>query len=248
MNKFKLIDDNESYLAHNSEFEKEGALERHQDCFAEYDRRNQFIHLGFEKIASEAALSVQIHIDVGSGGGWLLLKTAHLFKKVIGIEPSKAGVDVSKKITQQFHNISHINAGMIEALNNMNIDEPVFLTTSIVLSHIPDKIVLQFLKLINNVPLGSVLYFGEPYGKNRQQYLWHIRSKEWWAYHLPNWELRFNDVLADNYCYGVIGECVGKSAVKSDYKMTRVKKIRWIISGVPSRIKYVLRLLLNFFR
>ncbi len=237
----------DSFSAHDNEYKGKSDLEWCKKRFAEYEQANEFEHLGFKKIVDEIIERINTHIDIGSGAGWLLVKTAPLFKKVIGIEPSSSAVNMSKYFTRDYANVEHINSDMIQAFEIIKLDEPALFTTSTVLSHIPDKTVIQFLKLINNAPIGSVLYFGEPYGKNRQQYLWHLRSKEWWAKYLTNWDLSYGDIKTNDYKYGIKGVCVGVGQVTHNYLMTKIEKLSWVISGVPSRIKYFGRKIINLF-
>ena len=42
-------------------------------------------------------------MDIGSGTGWLLGKTAPLFKKVIGVEPSEAATKSIRLSVFKFH-------------------------------------------------------------------------------------------------------------------------------------------------
>ena len=136
---------------------------------------------------------------------------------------------------------------MIEGLKTLIINEPALFTTSVVLSHIDNITVINFLNLLNNTPLGSTLYFFEPYDKNKHQYLWYVRNKEWWAKHLPNWQLTFHDYGDNNDKSGISGKCVGKDKVTEKYQNNIWQKITWFLSGIPSYIKYIIRIFLNLF-
>lgn len=242
--KTDLLSDNLSYLSHNAEYESTSDLKWTQERFKTYEANGTFSDLGFEKATVSASSTITKHIDIGSGGGWLLIKTAPFFKKVIGLEPSLAAIKISQQLTQLEQNIEYKNADMMKLGEVMNTEEPVFLTTSTVLSHINDMTVSSFLKIVNNASIGSVLYFGEPYGKNRQQHLWHIRSKEWWAKNLPNWELNFETLTTNEYYYGISGKCVGEKNVQTTHKMSALQKLFWFISGFKSYTKSFLRKLL----
>ena len=243
-----VIGEKNSYLAHNAEYEQENSLEWHEKCYAEYEKNNDFEKIGFKNALEKYPQVRGVHIDVGSGAGWLLVKTAPMFKKVVGIEPSAAAVELAKHFTKKFSNITHVNTGMIEAIEQLKISEPIFFTTSTVLSHINDATVVDFLRLINKAPSGSVLFFREPYGKNHQQYLWHIRSKNWWACNLNEWNLEFNGYAGGGYSNGITGVKVGVNNVKNHYPMSINEKIFWCISGLPSRFKYMGKLFIKLFK
>jgi hypothetical protein len=240
-NKYLISGDNVSFLSHNAEYQSTSDLKWTQERFNEYEINGVFRDLGFEKATLNVSSTITKHIDIGSGAGWLLIKTAPFFKKVVGLEPSLAAVKMSQQLTQQIQNIEYKNVDMMQLGHEMSTNEPVFLTTSTVLSHIDDKTVSSFLKIVNNASIGSALYFGEPYGKNRQQYLWHVRSKEWWAKNLPNWELDFETLSTKEYSYGIFGKCVGEQNVQNTYKMSAAQRLFWFISGFKSYIKSFLR-------
>jgi hypothetical protein len=237
-----------SYKAHNREYEDSSSLEWHKTRYSEFKKNKDFEVLGFKKIIDANPLVRDIHIDLGSGAGWLLSNTAPIFKKVIGIEPSLAAINMAKYFNKDFFNIEYLNLGMIEGLEQTKITLPTFFTTSIVLTHIKNSTVMEFLKLINNSPTGSVLFFFEPYDKNCQQYLWHIRSKHWWAKNLSNWDLNFNNYKSDKYLYGISGICVGADKNKNNYQKSILENILWYLSGLPSRFKYLGRLIINLFK
>ena len=62
-----------------------------------YDEDNIFEKMGFKKAIETTDELPNIHIDIGSGMGWLLIKTSKYFEKIIGIEPSKSAIDTAKK-------------------------------------------------------------------------------------------------------------------------------------------------------
>lgn len=241
------LDDNYSYIKHNSQFEGEQDLEWHKQRFAEYEKNNVYEANGYKKFIEEHPEVRDTHVDIGSGAGWLLVKTAPLFRRVIGIEPSTAGVEYSKFFNKEFGNVEHINADMIAGYSSLHFEKPILVTTSTVLSHIADPVVSSFLKLLNDAPRGSLFLFGEPYGKNRQQFTWHIRSKEWWAKQLPDWQLSFGEITGNGYMNNISGVCVGKENVKDSYRMKCFERIAWTLSGIPSRIKYLGRFIISKF-
>lgn len=230
-----------SYEAHNKQYEDVNSLEWHKKIYQQYKDEKIFEKLKFKKIIKDFVIFKDLHIDIGSGAGWLLGYTAPLFKKVIGIEPSSAAIEISKYFNKEYENIEHINSGMVEGLAKINVNIPVFITTSTVLSHINDFEVKKFLEKVNNLPDSSILFFQEPYGKNRQQYLWHIRNREWWAKNLYDWDLNFDNNFDDGYFRGIIGQRVGKENVKNKYKINIYEKMAWFLSGIPSRFKMFMR-------
>ena len=50
---------------------------------------------------------------------------------------------------------------MVDGIKDININDSIFITTSVVLSHIKDYYVEEFLGLLNKLPNNSVLYFDE---------------------------------------------------------------------------------------
>jgi len=220
-----------SYVEHNKYYETTSDFKWHQKRYKEYDELNYFENLGFKKVIDENPKVRKLHVDIGSGAGWLLLKTAPYFEKVIGIEPSKTAVKMARIFTKRTKNIEFINADAIDAIRSLNLNEPVFFTTSMVSSHIRDYYVIECLKLINNAPLGSVLFFREPYDKNIQIPLWHIRRKKWWAENLSNWNLSFCKYTGNGYKYGISGVFIGKENVVNNYKTNVLEDILWMIDG-----------------
>jgi hypothetical protein len=240
--------ENISYNIHNNEYEHESDLEWHKVRYAEYEKNNNFENEGFKKAIDDNPALRELHIDLGSGAGWLLCHTAPIFKKVIGVEPSTAAVAMSKYFTKDYLNVEYLNTGMIEGLEEIKIESPAFFTTAIVLSHIKNETVSEFLRLMNQAPVGSVLFFFEPYGKNIQQYMWHVRSKSWWAHNLSNWDLEFCGYRNVPYAYGIYGKRVESNHNLNKYNKTLIENLIWFLSGLPSRLKYVGKLLLNFFQ
>ncbi len=226
--------DLQSYHVHDSEFKDTtlNNLQAIKDLYKKYDEEKQFENTGFDRAITSTKNLPSTHIDIGCGGGWLIRKTAPLFKEVIGIEPSTDGIGYAKELlSPQFPNISFINAEMIEGIQSCVSKGKVFITTSIVLSHIDDAYVSGFLHELSHVADGSVLFFDERYGKNIQKDMWHVRSKEWWAKQLPDWQLEFYGLKNTGYDSGIYGIKVGKDAVTNRFTMNIVQKVLWIIEG-----------------
>ncbi|HZS43082.1 MAG TPA: class I SAM-dependent methyltransferase [Candidatus Paceibacterota bacterium] len=228
--------DLESYKVHDVDYQSVFDLKRSLEIVKRYDELDTYAQNGFKAAVERIAGSIDTHIDIGTGTGWLLLKTAPFFSKVIGIEPSEHAVETAKEINKNSANVQFIEADMIDGLRRLEIEKPVFLTTAIVLSHIKDYYVREFLKEINVLPTGSVLYFHEPYDLNIQQRLWYIRSKEWWARNLSEWQLEFWD-LAGEYKYGIFGRKVGRTEIKNTYRMRFYEKVGWFFNGLWNKVK-----------
>lgn len=239
-NKKKI--NNDSYIAHNSQFRTVNDIEWHKRRFEEYNKINIFSKMGFHSIIIEKNPDIRgAHIDIGCGGGWLLNKTAPLFKKVIGIEPSKSAIDIAREITKEHENIEFINLPMIEALEFIDFRVPCLFTTSAVMSHIGDYYVKKFLEILSHkAPKNSVLYFYEPYDKNIQVSLWYIRRKEWWIKNLPNWELSFHDIKDGGYYKGISGKHIGHSVVRKRRMSFNsiIFDIWWRISGIYYKVRF----------
>lgn len=189
--------DLKSFEAHDKDYGNYFDLEKSKKVANEYLQTKVFEQLGFKKMIDDLNGKIKIHIDIGSGTGWLVMATSPYFGKVIGIEPSQKAVDIAAQILKENNlaNVSFVVKDMIDGIISLDIQEPVFITTATVLSHIKDYYVKEFLEIVNKLPIGSTLFFDEPYEKNIQQNLWHIRSKEWWAKNLNNWDLNFRGVI-----------------------------------------------------
>ena len=150
--------DLESYKKHNSEYiTPQNSVEYNKEIIKKYDNKKQFENLGFKQAIESTTFLPKTHIDIGSGIGWLLIKTSEYFNNVIGVEPSKAAINIAEKIVQK-NNVQFLNKDMIDAIKYINPKEPVFITTSTVLNHIQNYYVEDFLKLLNSLPKNSILY------------------------------------------------------------------------------------------
>lgn len=236
-----------SYIAHNAQYEVNDITEKNTlNTIKKYDALQLYERQGFVS-AIEKFSHRKLHIDIGSGTGWLLRKTAPVFEKVIGIEPSKTATQASSKALSQYSNIEYINEDMVDALKVINITEPAFFTSAIVFSHIKNFHVTNFLNELDNAPAGSTLYFFENYDTNIQHPFWYIRNKEWWAKRLPNWQLTFFDLQNDEYKAGIYGINVGRQNVTNTYALSFSRKIIWTISGWINLSKKALKKL-NLFK
>ena len=220
--------DLKSYEQHNSEYLKEwNSYDNNIKIIEKYDHINLFKNLGFEYAIRMSNPLPETHIDIGSGNGWLVRKTSPFFKKVIGIEPSKAIIEVASKINKDNHNVSFVNTDMIDGLQQLSINEPVFITTATVLNHIENYYVKEFLSHINNLPIGSTLFFDERYDKNIDWKLWHVRNKDWWIKNLPKWQLFFCNFEIGGYSSGIFGICVGENNILASHNMGTFSKVLW---------------------
>lgn len=233
--------DTRSFKIHDAEYRTTAGLEYSKAKIKEYDDIDLFSANGFRNAVERAKHSATIHIDIGSGSGWLLIKTAPHFKRVIGIEPSSAAVDVAAEITKGIPNIEYVNKDMVEGIKAIAPREPTFLTTGIVLSHIRDFHVKSLARALDSLPDGSILYFDEPYGTNVHQKMWYIRSKQWWANNLSAWELEFTGRPGNGYLNGIFGRKVGAGKRSNSYIMSGREKIAWHIEGMRSRAKRLAR-------
>lgn len=220
-----------SYVQHDSEFKTElNSVARTLEIIKKYDEVNQFGQLGFTQAIRMSNPLPKTHIDIGSGNGWLVRKTASLFENVIGIEPSATGVAVAKEVNKSEKNVHFINTDMIDGLTEIAPTAPVFVTTATVLSHIEDNTVAEFLKLVNSLPIDSTLCFDERYDKNIQWKMWHIRSKEWWEKRLPNWQLFFFNLENNDYASTIFGVCLGEAKVLRTHRQDFPASLWWKIS------------------
>ncbi len=228
-----------SYIKHNLEYEiNDVTLDHTFETIKKYDEINMFEKQGFIS-ALQNFEHRNLHVDIGSGTGWLIGKTAPIFKKVIGIEPSVTATNASNKVFSDFKNIEYINEDMVDAIKKIEFISPAFFTSSIVFSHIKDYHVSNFLKELNSAPKNSTLYFFENYDTNIHHPFWYIRNKEWWAKRLPNWQLSFIGISNEEYKSGIFGVCVGKENITNTYTLSAKENVKWHISGILNLIKKV---------
>lgn len=237
-----------SYIKHNSQYVvNDITAENTLETIKKYDALNMFEKQGFAE-ALKKFDHRKLHIDIGSGTGWLIGKTAPLFEKVIGIEPSKAATHASSLVFSNFKNIEYINEDMVDALKEMKASgkisaatSPIFFTSSIVFCHIKNFHVANFLRELNDMPVGSTFHFFENYDTNIHHAFWYVRNKEWWASRLPNWQLTFMDIPNEEYKSGIFGACVGKEHVTNTYALSFAQRMAWHISGITNLAKKAVR-------
>jgi SAM-dependent methyltransferase len=237
----------DSYLKHNFEFETTSNYEWHISEYKKYDDLGLFKKTGFEDIFKQSSKTTKKYIDIGSGGGYLINRASKYFEKVYAVEPSSSGIEISKAINSVNKNVIYINKKMVDAIADIVVDDPFLITTSAVLSHIDDGHVKNFLeKLSRSAPIGSELFFYEPYDKNIQVPLWHIRSKEWWMENLPGWKIEFKNIKSCGYLNGIYGIFLGAENAKTlnlpENQLAGIKyrRITWLISGYYFRLRYFL--------
>lgn len=200
--------DLKSYVKHDSEYHLEiNNVQQTKIIIEKYEKNKQFEISGFKLALRLTSEKPKIHVDIGTGNGWLLRKMSPFFEKTIGVEPSKKAIDLCREVHSDIKNIELINMDMCDALDFLKLEEPIFITTGVVLSHIEDYYVAEFLQKVNSLPKGSVLFFDEQYGKKLSLNLWHIRNKDWWADNLPNWQVIFLDINIGNCKSGIYGIC-----------------------------------------
>lgn len=148
-------------------------------------------------------------VDIGCGTGWFLnfIIEHKNFENVIGIEPSQAAINIAKKLHD--NDITYLCGGAEDVLPNITLNNPTLFTTFIVLSHLPDEVVIKILKEMDKVaPKDSVFIFNENYGKEFHMNLWHSRTKEWWENNLQNWKITYDErprPKLGNYQQGFMG-------------------------------------------
>lgn len=237
-----MTKDLRSFHRHNAQYETEdNNYERTLEKIALYDSLDQFKTLGFELALKLIQERPKTHIDIGSGNGWLVQKTAPMFEKVIGIEPSHAIVEIARKVHKDHRNVSFIEDDMADGLAKLHPTEPVFLTTATVLNHINDSSVKEFLSKVNLLPEGSYLYFDERYDTHEAVPLWYVRNKNWWIKHLPNWQLYFCNYDMAGYASGIFGMRLPHSQRVSQRKTGFLSAVLWQMEWLITTISRVLK-------
>ena len=142
---------------------------------------------------------------------------------------------------------------MIEGMQLVSKDKPYLITTSAVLSHITDEHIIKFLNYLNQFsPAGSAIYFYEPFGKNIQTDLWHVRSKKWWVKNLQGWLVSFGSIKDSGYIKGIYAIKVdGQKQNESNMYVGNASKIEdltWAISGYFYSWEFSLRRFISKFK
>lgn len=195
---------NTSYERHNRELESENKLEIERKVAKEYFEKNTLNSPELRVVdLLKKYPDVLVAVDIGSGAGWGSVAVSNYVAEVKAIEPSQAGLDISKKLypANDYPNITWIQGMAEEVLNSLVLDKPTLFMTGCVLSHLRDKEVLAICDAIVKIaPAGSVLAFSEAWNETEwQQIMWHVRSKKWWQKALPGWELDFHGPKAEDY-------------------------------------------------
>ena len=102
---------------------------------------------------------------------------------------------------------------------------------------------------MNNVAEGSVLYFSEPYDKNIDWDMWHIRNRRWWRKKLKSWQLIFLDLDNSGYFSGIYGIKLKDVDLLKNKDDTLIMYIVWSLDKYLNIIKRIsskiLRILLK---
>ena len=235
-----------SFLAHDEQYKTIANKAWLDNLYKENDKQSLLQKMGFEDVFKKYQNKIHVYIDLGCGGGYLLNRASSYFNKVIGIEPSKAALDSAKEINSDISNISYINEPMIEGMQLVSKDQPYLITTSAVLSHITDEHVIEFLSYLNQTsPAGSSIYFYEPFGKNIQTNLWHIRSEGWWVKNLQGWSVSFGVIKDSGYIKGIYATKVSEQ-IQNDTKSQgrffyKIEDLTWAMSGYFYRLEFSLK-------
>jgi len=208
-----------SYSAHNKQYEEKCKLEEEllihnlkttealSQSGGKWDNLYKPGHLHGNWLDSQT--EIKDAVDIGCGTGWFVnyIKDFKNFENVIGIEPSHAGIDIAKKLHN--NDITYLCGLAEDVLPNITLNNPTLFTTFIVLSHLPDEVVIKILKEMDKVaPKDSVFIFNENYGKEFHMNLWHSRTKEWWEDNLQNWKITYDErprPKLGNYQQGFMG-------------------------------------------
>lgn len=242
-----------SYYAHDEQYRTIANKLWLENLYEENDRKNLFQKMGFEDLFQRYQKIIDVYIDLGCGGGYFLNRASPYFKQVIGIEPSKAALESAAEINKYIKNISYINLTMIEGMQLIPKHKPYLITTSAVLSHITDEHVIKFLSYLNKTsPSGSALFFYEPFGKNIQTNLWHIRSKKWWHKNLQGWEVSFGSFQDSGYIKGIYALKVNEKKRDDEHKIYNrysfiVDDLAWITEGIFYKLQYFFKRLISKF-
>ncbi len=235
-----------SLLAHDEQYRTIANKAWLDNLYKENDKQSLLQKMGFEDVFKKYQNKIHVYIDLGCGGGYLLNRASTYFNEVIGIEPSKAALDSAKEINGDISNISYINEPMIEGMQLVSKEQPYLITTSAVLSHITDEHVIEFLNYLNLYsPVGSAIYFYEPFGKNIQTNLWHVRSKKWWIKNLQGWSVSFGSIKDSGYIKGIYAAKVCKQN-QDEHNVPGslfyiIEDLIWAMGGYFHRLKFSLK-------
>ena len=186
-----------SYLKHNSQYNQVDALNK---TIIGYSKNHQddLINKNVNKV-DEFLMKYQdlrnTAVDIGCGGGWASSELSRRFEKVIGIEPSESALKIAKEIypLKKYPNIEWINDFAENGLRQLEFDKPVFFFSGCVLSHLKDESVIQICEMICKITKdGSGFSFCENWGTEFHDYMWHVRTIDWWRNRFPGWDINFH--------------------------------------------------------
>jgi len=187
-----------SYEKHHQDFINNIDLEGHKILFNKFENENQFNNpeMKIADLLTKYPLVRDLAVDIGCGAGWLSAKLHDVgFNEIIGIEPSSIGLEYARQIydAENYPNIKWINGFAENELPLLNIQKPTLFVTGCVLAHLTDDAVVQICAAINTIaPKGSILSLAEPWGPESHEFMWHVRTKQWWQNQLPQWNLDFH--------------------------------------------------------
>lgn len=192
-----------SFRRHHGIFVAPGGLEYHRRLYKRFENENLFDHPAnrLSKLLAGHPEVRDTAVDIGSGGGWLSARLSREFRKVIGIEPSPAAIEIAEKLfpTKSFANIEWRLGLAEERIGALQLVSPTLFVTAAVMSHLPDRAVAIICKAVNAVaPAGSLLSFSECWGPEHHEFMWHVRTPGWWQAQLPGWKLDFHGPEIEN--------------------------------------------------
>ena len=186
-----------NYKKHHGQYADATAIEKHQKTYQKFEAENLF-----NSQENKLGILLKQHpnirnttVDIGCGSGWLAAKLSKDFKQVIAIEPSQAAIDIAKALFPQLKhtNIEWITGLAEDKLKSVSLTSPTLFVTGCVFSHLTDDAVSNICSTLNKIaPKNSILSFGECWGEESHEFMWHVRTKEWWQNALPGWQLDFH--------------------------------------------------------
>lgn len=230
-----------SYRIHNETYEKERDFYSKNAIIERTEKTKDFERTGFGLALALTKTLPKTHIDIGCGVGWLIRKMQPHFEHSVGIEPSEAALTSAKELMKDTSSVSFLNCDMIDGINQLDLKESAFFTTGAVLSHIEDYYVEEFLKVLNEAPTGSVLYFSENYDRNMNWNMWHIRTKEWWREHLSTWQLIFLDIEVGGYPSGIYGLKVASTDKVTNNTRGQLWNMYWALDALLNTTNRILK-------
>lgn len=202
-----------SEIEHDKQYRTSSNIEWHKRFYERCHTEGHYRKMGFELVFGLVQrLAVRRLVDIGAGAGGLLNYGSRYFNSLIGVEPSSAAIETAKALFSE-DPVIWMPLRMMEFSYVFPDEEPTLITTSAVLSHIPDDHVQAFLeKLCAETSLSTILYFYEPYGKDIQNNLWYVRDKTWWIARLPNFLVFFLDIPDSGFKKGILAFRVSNSS------------------------------------